>query len=129
MANLDAIGVVAADMARTLEFYRLLGVDFPEGSGGHVEAVFPGGLRLMFDSEAIMKSFDADFVLRPGSGSVALAFRCDSPADVDTRHAAVVAAGFASHLAPFDAFWGQRYATVFDPNGVHIDLFAPLEAA
>ena len=42
---------------------------------------------------------------------------------------AVVAAGFASHLAPFDAFWGQRHATVFDPNGVHIDLFAPLEAA
>ncbi|MCZ6462364.1 MAG: glyoxalase, partial [Actinobacteria bacterium] len=25
-----------------------------------------------------------------------------------------------------DAFWGQRYATVLDPDGNAIDLFAPL---
>ncbi|MFL6036949.1 MAG: glyoxalase, partial [Gaiellaceae bacterium] len=27
---------------------------------------------------------------------------------------------------PFDAFWGQRYATVVDPDGNAVDLFAPL---
>lgn len=27
---------------------------------------------------------------------------------------------------PSDAFWGQRYATVHDPDGNPIDLFAPL---
>jgi hypothetical protein len=26
-----------------------------------------------------------------------------------------------------DAFWGQRYATVLDPDGNPVDLFAPLE--
>lgn len=131
MAMMDAIGVVVTDMARTLAFYRLLGLEFPEGSehGGHIEAVLAGGIRLMFDSEATMKSFDADFVPPSGPGRVALAFLCDSPSEVDALHDSVVAAGYTSRLAPFDAFWGQRYATVLDPNGVHVDLFAPLEAA
>ena len=34
--------------------------------------------------------------------------------------------GATVHLAPFDAPWGQRYATVLDPDGNHVDLFAPL---
>jgi len=27
---------------------------------------------------------------------------------------------------PWDAFWGQRYAIVRDPDGNGVDLFAPL---
>jgi catechol 2,3-dioxygenase-like lactoylglutathione lyase family enzyme len=27
---------------------------------------------------------------------------------------------------PYDAFWGQRYANVADPDGNAVDLFAPL---
>ena len=30
---------------------------------------------------------------------------------------------------PFDAFWGQRYATVRDPDGNAVDLFAALPSA
>jgi uncharacterized glyoxalase superfamily protein PhnB len=51
----------------------------------------------------------------------------DIPVAADGETAAkLVAAGYRSHLAPFDAFWGQRYATVFDPDGNPVDLFAPL---
>jgi uncharacterized glyoxalase superfamily protein PhnB len=38
----------------------------------------------------------------------------------------VVAAGHHGKTAPWDAFWGQRYATVLDPDGNQVDLFAPL---
>lgn len=31
-----------------------------------------------------------------------------------------------SDVVPFDAPWGQRYATVLDPDGNGVDLFAPL---
>jgi uncharacterized glyoxalase superfamily protein PhnB len=55
-----------------------------------------------------------------------LAFLCDSVADVDARFASVIAAGFESHKQPWDAFWGQRYAQVLDPDGNIVDLFAPL---
>ena len=54
-----------------------------------------------------------------------LAFLCSDPAEVDSIHARLVAAGHPSHVEPFDAFWGQRYATVLDPDGNPVDLFAP----
>ena len=51
---LNAVGVVASDMAQSLDFYRLLGLD------------------------------------------------------------------------PWDAFWGQRYAQLRDPDGVRVDLYVTL---
>ena len=38
----------------------------------------------------------------------------------------LVEAGYRSHVQPFDAFWGQRYATVLDPDGNPVDLYAAL---
>jgi uncharacterized glyoxalase superfamily protein PhnB len=40
----------------------------------------------------------------------------------------MVAAGFSGHLEPWDAFWGQRYASLQDPDGTTVDLFAALPA-
>jgi uncharacterized glyoxalase superfamily protein PhnB len=51
---------------------------------------------------------------------------CASPAEVDEVYARIVAAGFTSEMEPFDAFWGQRYATLRDPDGNGVDLFAAL---
>ena len=55
-----------------------------------------------------------------------MAVTSDSPADVDETYASLVASGAGAHHEPWDAFWGQRYATVVDPDGNHIDLFANL---
>jgi uncharacterized glyoxalase superfamily protein PhnB len=43
---------------------------------------------------------------------------------VDATVAEIVQAGFSVQKVPWDAFWGQRYATVADPDGNHVDLFA-----
>jgi len=122
----DAIGVVVADMKRTLEFYRLLGLDFPEGAEteGHVEAQLPGGIRLMFDTEELVRSYVDDFTPPSRPGPIGFAFLCDSPADVDAAVETLVSHGYEAALPPFDAFWGQRYATVHDPDGNGVDLFA-----
>ena len=55
-----------------------------------------------------------------------LAFRCDGPEEVDRLYAELVEAGYEGHLPPWDAFWGQRYAVVHDPDGNGVDLFAAL---
>lgn len=55
-----------------------------------------------------------------------LVFACADPAEVDRVDAELVAGGHPSHLEPFDAPWGQRYATVLDPDGDSMDLFTPL---
>jgi uncharacterized glyoxalase superfamily protein PhnB len=43
-------------------------------------------------------------------------------------YAELMSAGYESQHEPWDAFWGQRYATVRDPDGNGVDLFAPLPA-
>ena len=126
-ARLNAIGLVAADLGRSAAFYRALGYDVPEPtpeSGGHLD-IDLGGFRLMLDSEEVIRSFDSDWS-GSGGGRVSLAVQCASPEEVDRRHVELSALGSGSHLEPFDAFWGQRYATVLDPDGVHVDLYAPL---
>ncbi len=126
-AKLDVVGVVVADMARALTFYRLLGLDVPADADSepHVEVHLPGGMRLAFDTEATIASFHPTW--RPGSGGrVGLAFAVPDAAAVDAAYAELTAAGHHGELEPFDAFWGMRYATVHDPDGTGVDLFAPL---
>ena len=57
---------------------------------------------------------------------MALAFECASPREVDDVHNRIVGAGFDSKKEPWDAFWGQRYAQVVDPDGNVVDIFAQL---
>jgi catechol 2,3-dioxygenase-like lactoylglutathione lyase family enzyme len=126
--QLDVVGVVVADMARSLAFYRRLGLDVPADADSqpHVEAALPGGLRLSWDTVETIRSFDPGWSPASGGPRISLAFACDTPAEVDATYARLVGAGVEGHLAPFDAFWGQRYATVHDPDGNGVDLFAPL---
>jgi catechol 2,3-dioxygenase-like lactoylglutathione lyase family enzyme len=125
------IGIVVADMARSLAFYRRLGLDIPADADGepHVETTLPGGLRLAWDTVETIRSFDPEWAAPSGSPRVGLAFLCESPADVDRAYDTLVAAGHEGHKAPWDAFWGQRYAVMHDPDGNSIDLFASLEAS
>ncbi len=122
MPQLNAIGIVVSDLARSIAFYRTLGLDVPDGDG-HIETTFANGLRLMFDSEDVIQSFEPDWTRATGN-QAALAFECGSPAEVDEVYQRVVAAGFDGHKQPWDAFWGQRYAQLRDPDGVPVDLFA-----
>ena len=126
MATLNAIGLAVSDLGRSLQFYRLLGADVPEGPGdGHVEATMPNGTRLMFDGEDVIRSFLPEW-RRANGNQVSLAFECVSPAEVDELYASVVAAGFEGEKEPWNAFWGQRYALLGDPDGVRVNLYAAI---
>ncbi|MFC4018788.1 VOC family protein [Micromonospora sp. GCM10011542] len=124
----DLIGLATTDMARTLDFYRRLGLDIPAGaeSEPHVEVTLPGGVRLAWDDVTMVRSFDPGWTPPTGSPRASLAFRCADPAEVDRWYADLTEAGFHGHLKPWDAFWGQRYAVLHDPDGNGVDLFAPL---
>ena len=129
--RIDAVGLVAGDVAATVGFYRRLGTAFPEGStdGLHVEGDL-GGVRLMIDSHAMLVGLGLD----DGSGApsrdrprhgISLAARCASPEAVDELYARLDADGFGVS-PPWDAAWGQRYAVVTDPDGTQVDLYAAL---
>jgi catechol 2,3-dioxygenase-like lactoylglutathione lyase family enzyme len=124
--TLDMIGIVVQDMPRALAFYRALGWDIPAemDQEGHVEYLLPNGLRVAWDTHATIRSFDPDWQPPSGHHRIALAFRCNSPAEIDTVFRDLIAKGYQPHKPPFDAFWGQRYAQIEDPDGNVIDLFA-----
>jgi uncharacterized glyoxalase superfamily protein PhnB len=124
--ELNAIGIVASDVERSVAFYRLLGVELSEIGEGHLEAKLPSGIRLMLDSEDVIRSFRPDWTREAGN-QLALAFACSSPGEVDELYERVTSAGFDGEKEPWDAFWGQRYAQLSDPDGVPVDLFAPLQ--
>lgn len=129
--RLDAIGIVTADMPASLAFYRLLGLDVPAGaeSAPHVEVTLPGGMRVLWDTEEVMRSFDPAWTRPAGGGErVGLAFRCAGPAQVDAVYEALTGAGHRGHLKPWDAVWGQRYAVVLDPDGTGVSLYADVDA-
>jgi uncharacterized glyoxalase superfamily protein PhnB len=124
--SLNAIGIVTSEMARSIRFYRLIGLEVPETPDqGHVDTFLSNGVRFMLDSEAVIAGFHPEWERHTGN-QVALAFECASAAEVDEIYARVVAGGFQGEKEPWDAVWGQRYAQLADPDGVPVDLYAPL---
>jgi catechol 2,3-dioxygenase-like lactoylglutathione lyase family enzyme len=129
-ARLEVIEIVVQDMARSLAFYRRLGLEVPASADaeGHVDCELGGGLRLAWDTVEVIRSFDPGYSPPTGGHGMALAFHFDTAAEVDAAYAELTGAGHHGHKAPWDAFWGMRYAVVIDPDGNHVDLFANLPA-
>jgi catechol 2,3-dioxygenase-like lactoylglutathione lyase family enzyme len=121
--------IFAHDLQRSLEFYRLLGLSVPEPEMPHVAVELPGGNTLSFDIEETIAGMHPGWTPPSSSASrLAMAFGVDSPAEVDALFEKITAAGHPGPLKPYDAPWGQRYATVADPDGNWVDLFALLDS-
>lgn len=128
--TLDYLSFTVRDMAVALAFYRSLGLPIPEGAHlnaaaepeDHVEVVV-SGLRVAWETEALIRRLNPNWTAPVGQ-RVGIAFKADSPDGVDETCRRLTAAGFAVRDQPYDAFWGQRYATLLDPDGNSVDVFA-----
>jgi uncharacterized glyoxalase superfamily protein PhnB len=125
--HLEVIALVVEDMTRSLAFYRQLGLDVPPEADRepHVEAPIGGDLRLAWDTVDTIRSFDPEWQRPTGGPGVGLAFRCETEGDVDATYETLVSLGHEGHMPPWDAFWGQRYASLRDPDGNAVDLYCP----
>ena len=123
--KLDIVGIAVKDMAASLRFYRELGISIPEGqdAAGHVD-VDAGGVRIAWDTVDVLKQVYNHWSDQPVGHRIEIAFRCESAAEVDATYARLVGRGYGGHRPPWDAFWGQHYAIVEDPDGNLISLFA-----
>ena len=122
--KLDMIGLTVKDMAESIRFYRLLGWEIPDPEPGepHHEITLPNGLRIAWDDLKMIQEIDPSWT-EPAGQRMSLAFLCDSVDEVDDTFGKIGNAGFVGHREPWDAFWGQRYAQVADPDGNVVDLF------
>lgn len=125
--KLNAIGVASSNLKQTVKFYELLGFKFPNFAEdeSHLEAITnPGSARLMIDSKKLITEIMGEEP-KPSNHS-AFAIEYDSAKEIDAIVEFIKAAGFTVTKEPWDAFWGQHYAIVEDPDGYKIDLYAYL---
>ena len=140
-ARFGGIDVVTKDFMQSVEFYRAMGVDIPEdkiwsddNGPQHLDLklVDDGkfGVGLDIDSESLTLGYSPAWAESAAKGAaIMVSFRVDSREDVDALHDHMVSLGHASHLAPWDAFWGARFAIIVDPNGNHVSIMGPMKDA
>ncbi len=128
---LNQLDLVTRDFDASVEFYRRLGVDLRDASGGdrirHAETTLPNGFVLHLDNEHLAGVYNAAWRRPERSSRALLGFSVATRQDVDTRYAELVAAGYQGRQPPYDTFWGARYAVVADPDGNDIGLMSPSE--
>ena len=126
--TMNAIDIIVSDLDATTAFYRRLGLEFvpdpnmPE----HAACDLPSGLHLMLDTEELRGKTLPGWTRPTGGPRICLTFEFPTPAEVDAKYAELTAAGYQGLQEPWDAFWGMRYATVADPDGNGVDLYAGL---
>ena len=133
--TLGQINLFVADMTATVAFYRLLELDvadpydWPEGSGAqHVDVHFGDDFYIAFDNHAMARIWNPQFDPDRGGGNAVIGLMVAGRADVDRLYDRARAAGYEVGVAPYDAFFGSRYAIVFDPDGNQVGIKSPIEA-
>jgi catechol 2,3-dioxygenase-like lactoylglutathione lyase family enzyme len=125
---LDQVNIVVRDIDAATDFYRRLGVDFPDTGTvwdkHHRSAKTPAGLDFDLDSESFATKWNENSRPEP-----VLGFRVEHRETVDRLHADLTAAGYRSQQPPWDAFWGARYAIVEDPDGNAVGIMSASDPA
>jgi uncharacterized glyoxalase superfamily protein PhnB len=124
------LNVVAEDFDRTITFYRKLGLEIaeappsPEGIQ-HARAKLPDGFLLEFDNGTLARFYNAAWRDTEERGRIVIGFRLPTRESVDRLYHELLSSGYVSVQPPYDAFWGQRYAIVADPDGHDVGLMSP----
>jgi catechol 2,3-dioxygenase-like lactoylglutathione lyase family enzyme len=108
----------ARDLQRTVDFYRLLGLDIPDPVEGLPVAIHrtPSGLSIIFTTGPVATIYDPDWV-RPERGyQQMMEFVVDDDTAVDEVWSRLTSAGFHGRREPAHIN-GPRAAIVDDPDG------------
>lgn len=129
---LNQINIVVRDMRGSIDFYRRLGVEMEEPAGEyepfHVNGEATHGLKIDLDSPKFAQVWNKGWAGRNDlAGRVVIGFEVATRTDVDRLYQELTSAGHGGLQAPFDAFWGARYAVVEDPNGIAVGLMSPID--
>ena len=132
--RLDQVNLVVHDVPASRAFYARLGLDFgsehdPVWDAHHVSVRHgdDDGPPLDFDLDS--DTFAATWNEGSGGTGAVLGFKVDSRDEVDALVATLAADGVPVQQAPYDAFWGARYAVVSDPDGNGVGIMSPVDPA
>ncbi len=121
--NLYMVGVIVEDMAKSVEFYRRLGVEIPEGSEKepHVK-VEMSGLTFFLHARKLNQLWDPANGPASGGYRIVLEFYLETTEAVDAKFKELVDFGYAPHMEPYDTPINTYFAMIDDPDGNSILL-------
>jgi len=124
---LSIVGILTADLNRSLAFYRRLGLEVPESTDGDSYRLRLTGDHVLFwETPSAVLAFDPSWSLPPSGGRrIVLEFGYATTDDLQATYRELTAHGAPTYLAPFDLGEGIRYAIVEDPDGNQISLRYP----
>jgi catechol 2,3-dioxygenase-like lactoylglutathione lyase family enzyme len=121
---LGQVNLVVADLERSRRFYSRFGWTFRTMGEQALIAEVPGGLLVALHLPGFAKTWNESY--DGGTrGTAVLDVSVPDRESVDRLHAALMDEGGRSRQAPFDAFFGARYAIVEDPDGNLVGLKSP----
>jgi catechol 2,3-dioxygenase-like lactoylglutathione lyase family enzyme len=129
-ARFAQVNIVIADMERSMEFYRLLGVDVADMPGpwkAHHRTVtnVDADVTVEFDSTLSVANWAPAW--RSSHTGALIGFVVDTDQDVDAVVQLVEGEGHLVLQQPHDAFFGARYAVVEDPDGIGVGIMGPID--
>ena len=127
----DQVNIVLADVSGASRFLRSLGAQVPESSSEwephHVG--FPAvaeGFHTDLDSSAFARHWGG---LPEGFTGVVVNLRADDGEAVDAGYKEALAMGAVGLRAPYNAFFGARYAVVQGPGPIVVGIMGPADPA
>ncbi len=110
--------IYARDLQRSIEFYRLLGLDVPDPRPGRPVSIhrMASGVTIIFTTGEVANRFDPGWI-RPDRGyQQVMEFLVDDEASVDAVWTRLTAAGYHGRTAP-GPITGPYATMIDDPDG------------
>lgn len=110
--------VYARDLVKTIEFYRLLGLDVSDPHPTRPVAIHraPSGLSIIFTTGDVATRYDANWTMPDRGYQQLMEFVVGDDAAVETTYHALTSAGHQGRTAPAHVN-GPYAAVVEDPDG------------
>lgn len=110
--------VYARDLARSIEFYRTLGLDVPDPHPDRPVAIHraPNGFSIVFTTGDVAALYDANWRRSETGYQQVMEFVVEDDASVDILWEALTSAGYRGRTAPRH-ITGPYAALVDDPDG------------
>ena len=105
------------DLARSVAFYRRLGVEFPDGVEERRDVVVPIGDTHQLVLTTTFVENDLDRQAPRGGSRIMLEFFVDGYAAVDALYEELTAAGYRGRREPFLTSFDAYMGLVDDPDG------------
>jgi len=134
--RIDQINIVIRQVEAAANFLNGIGIDVPGDEGGwdSIHRNVPAHVQPPSTNDLGEPTFGIDLDspefahrwggLDPSLEGVVLNVRVDERFEVDELHDLALTLGGISRRAPYDAFWGSRYATVEGPGPLVVGLMS-----